>query len=133
MPDAPLDTIVDRVELSREVERSHFVAHLARIDDLDQAAVAAATRLARQPLEQVELRATHAEAGRLEHLLRDQAARGSLVLGEPVYEATGARFDVRIPIGPSLDAVLDEVAASGITHELIGHGPSVREVPRRGR
>lgn len=94
------------------------------------AAVQEAVRVARRAVILVEVRAPHAEAGRVEHHLRRQVDSSGGRLDEVSYDAAGACFRLALPDGAEaeLEAAL---AGGGLPHELAIRGHAVRAVRRR--
>lgn len=89
------------------------------------AALAVATRVRRRSVRLLEVRTTHTDAGRLEHLLHTSAARLGGAVGDGRTTAAGASYDVAVPdeAAPQLHAAL---AASGIAHEVEDRGRDLR-------
>ena len=77
------------------------------------AAVEDATRSRRRVVEAYAVRTSHRDAGRLEHRLRAWAAGAGAVVGAGRYGASGASFDVLVPLG-AVDA-FDTLLAEGAT------------------
>ncbi len=95
------------------------------------AALDLARRRIRRPVEVIEVRVAHEDAGRLEHRLRtwaEQQPSGTAVaVGAGRYAADAARFELTVPPGlvPALGSLL---ASSGIEYGREDLGASVREV-----
>ncbi|QMU96050.1 DUF1949 domain-containing protein [Microbacterium esteraromaticum] len=89
-----------------------------------------ATLVDRRVLQQVQVAAPHADAGRFDNLLRDWVGRNSAVLGETSY-ADAAQFEVWAP-AETIGGLQAEVAAlSGGAVPAVGTGVErVIDVPR---
>jgi uncharacterized YigZ family protein len=93
--------------------------------DAVAAAVAEVRRVPRRVVTEVEVRAGHADAGRVEHLLRHRldALDGAVEPGE--YDAAGARFTLVVP--PSaVEELRAALASSGLVHGFEVRGDHVR-------
>ncbi len=94
------------------------------------AALDGARRRVRRPVEVIDVRVAHRDAGRLEHRLRtwaeQQPSGTEVVVGEGRYAADAARFELSVP--PGLVATLDDLlASSGIGYGREDLGASIRE------
>lgn len=99
--------------------------------DAVTAAVGEATRVGRRPVAVIEVRAAHAEAGRVEHHLRRHAEELGGGLEAVSYGGTGASFTVVVPAGAE-PRLADVLASGGLEHHFAVHGHDVRSVRRRG-
>lgn len=69
----------------------------------------------------------HADAGRLEHLLRTWSGSAGASIGTGRYTAAGAEFDLTVPT-TQVEALHAALAASGITHRLQHLGEDVEAI-----
>ncbi|WP_205745581.1 IMPACT family protein [Egibacter rhizosphaerae] len=95
--------------------------------DAVRAALDDAPRVTRRRVHVVEVRASHAEAGRLEHRLRQWAARHGADMAPGAYDATGAAYELAVPAGAldELHAMLGEVDAAA---DLAERGTEIRDI-----
>jgi uncharacterized YigZ family protein len=98
--------------------------------DAVTAVVDRASRVARRRVAVLDVRADHAEAGRLEHQLRHHLGELGGLLEDAAYDASGAVFRVVVPAGAEA-RLADLLASSGREHDLTVEGHAVRDVPRR--
>lgn len=85
----------------------------------------------RRVLDQVRIAAPHADAGRFDNLLRDWASRCGAVLGETMYAAAGAEFEVWAPSDAVAGLQAEVAALSAGAVSAIGTGVErVIDVPR---
>ena len=97
--------------------------------DAVAAAVDTAPRLARRRLAIVEVRASHADAGKLEHRLRAWADEHEATVAPGEYDAGGAGFEVAVP--PAARAALDGALAElGLAADVTDLGDEIRDRPR---
>lgn len=92
-------------------------------------AVARAQRIARVAVVPCEVRAAHADAGRLEHRLHGWVRNRDVVLGPTRYDAEVAVLTVEVPQGGEAD-LASMLAGSGIAHTLSHRQPQLRARPR---
>ncbi|WP_052666287.1 IMPACT family protein [Nitriliruptor alkaliphilus] len=93
-------------------------------------AVQEAVRVARQLVVLIEVRAPHAEAGRVEHHLRRHVLELGGWLDGVTYDAPGACFRLALPDGAEAQLVA-ALAGGGLPHELAIRGHAVRDERRR--
>lgn len=98
-----------------------------------RAALDRAERLAQRPVAVFDLHVGHADAGRLEHLLRSWVEAtpglGPSTVGPGTYAAAGACFRLEVPL-PHVPALRTELASSPIIHQLDQLGQDLRRVRR---
>lgn len=93
--------------------------------DTVSAAVVAAERRRRRLVSRVEVQVAHAEAGKLEHLLRRwvEDARGAV--DDVRYGPTAIHLVVAVPLDEKAE-LLAALAASGVTHRVGELGEAIR-------
>lgn len=92
-------------------------------------AVARAQRIKRVEVVPCEVRAAHADAGRLEHRLHGWIRDRDVVLGPTRYDAEAAVLTVEVPQGGEAE-LASMLAGSGIAHTLNHRKPQLRARPR---
>jgi uncharacterized YigZ family protein len=93
--------------------------------DAVAAALAAVTRAPRRIVTHLEVSAGHADAGRLEHLLRHHVAELDGAVQPGTYDVAGARFALVVP-PDAVDTLRATLAGSGVTHGLEVRGDELQ-------
>jgi uncharacterized YigZ family protein len=89
------------------------------------AALAAATRAPRRIVTHLEVSAGHADAGRLEHLLRHHVAELDGAVQPGTYDVAGARFALVVP-PDAVGTLRATLAGSGVAHGLEVRGDELQ-------
>jgi uncharacterized YigZ family protein len=93
--------------------------------DAVSAALAEVRRAPRRVVTHVEVRVGHAEAGRLEHLLRHHVGALDGDIEPGTYDAAGARFALVVPPG-AVDVLRATLAGSGVDHAVEVRGDELQ-------